>query len=134
MCGGSGNQCLCHLPGVLIGDGHGTTLVVTDVGLLAIGIAPVVVKTVAAIREHTAKAAAPKPPTQRAGTKQALLIAMLRRPDGATMEEIVAATQWLTHIARGAISGVLKKKLGLVVTAERIAGRGPVYWIDGPST
>ena len=34
------------------GDGHGTTLVVTDAGLLAIGIEPVVVKTVAAIREH----------------------------------------------------------------------------------
>ena len=45
------------------GDGHGTTLVVTDAGLLAIGIEPVVVKTVVAIREHAAKAPAPRPPT-----------------------------------------------------------------------
>ena len=45
------------------GDGHGTTLIVTDAGLLAIGIEPVVVKTVVAIREHAAKAPAPRPPT-----------------------------------------------------------------------
>jgi hypothetical protein len=39
------------------GDGHGTTLVVTDAGLLAIGIEPVLVKTVAAIRQHATDAA-----------------------------------------------------------------------------
>ena len=59
---------------------------------------------------------------------------MLQRPDGASMEEIVVATQWLAHTARGAISGVLKKKLGLVVSAERIEGRGTVYRIDVPAT
>ena len=37
------------------GDGHGTTLVVTDAGLLAIGIEPVVVKTMVGIREHAAE-------------------------------------------------------------------------------
>jgi hypothetical protein len=74
------------------GDGHGTTLVVTDAGLLAIGIEPVVVKTVIAIREHAAKAAAAKPPTQRAGTKQAQIIAMLQRPEGASVAEMVEAT------------------------------------------
>ena len=56
------------------GDGHGTTLVVTDAGLLAIGIEPVVVKTVVAIRLHAAKAAALKLPTQRPGTKQAIAL------------------------------------------------------------
>jgi hypothetical protein len=65
------------------GDGHGTTLVVTDAGLLAIGIEPVMVKTVVAIREHAAKTPAAKPSSQRAGTKQAMLIAMLQRPEGA---------------------------------------------------
>ena len=59
------------------GDGHGTTLVVTDAGLLAIGIEPVVVKTMAAIRDHAAEAPAPKQATPRAGTKQAVLIEML---------------------------------------------------------
>ena len=81
------------------GDGHGTTLVVTNAGLLAIGIEPVVVKTGVAIREHAAKTTPSKLPTQRAGTKQAMLIAMLQAPEGATMEEITAATQWLPHYA-----------------------------------
>ena len=53
---------------------------VTEAGLLAIGIEPVVVNTVVAIRENAAKAATPKPPTQRTGTKQTMLIAMLQRP------------------------------------------------------
>ncbi len=111
------------------GDGHGTTLVVTDAGLLAIGIEPVVVKTVTAIREHAAKVPSPKPPTQRAGTKQAQIIAMLQRPEGATIAEIVAATAWQAHSARGVISGVLKKKLGLVVGSTKEDGRGAVYRI-----
>lgn len=115
------------------GDGHGTTLVVTDAGLLAIGIEPVVVKTVVAIREHAAKtlastetAAQPKP---RAGTKQAMLIEMLRRPEGGTMEEIMAATGWLAHTVRGAMSGALGKKLGIVVTSAKEVDRGRVYRI-----
>ena len=111
------------------GDGHGTTLVVTDAGLLAIGIEPVVVKTVVAIREHAAKAATRKPPTQRAGTKQAQIIALLERPEGATIAEIIAATAWQAHSARGVISGVLKKKLGLVVGSTKEDGRGSVYRI-----
>lgn len=112
------------------GDGHGTTLVVTDAGLQAIGIEPVVVKTVVAIREHAVKASTPKPPTQRAGTKQAMLIAMLQAPAGATMDEITAATGWLPHTARGAMSGALGKKLGLVVTSAKDDVRGRVYRIS----
>jgi hypothetical protein len=111
------------------GDGHGTTLVVTDAGLLAIGIEPVVVKTLVAIREHAAKATPPKPPTLRPGTKQAMLIAMLQTDKGATIAEIVAATDWMSHTARGVISGVLKKKLGLAITATKVDGRGSVYRI-----
>ncbi len=111
------------------GDGHGTTLVVTEAGLFAIGIEPVVVKTVVAIREHAAKAAATKLPKQRAGTKQAQIISMLQRPEGATIAEIVVATGWLAHTVRGAISGALKKKLNLPVTAEKVVGRGTVYRI-----
>ncbi|AGI66098.1 putative DUF3489 family protein [Octadecabacter antarcticus 307] len=113
-----------------IGDGLGTTLVVTDAGLLAIGIEPVVVKTVAAIRKHAAEEPVPKPPTPRAGTKQAMLIGLLQAPSGATMEEIVVATGWMAHTARGAMSGALGKKLGLVVTSAKEEGRGRVYRID----
>jgi hypothetical protein len=109
------------------GGGHGTTLVVTDAGQLAIGIDPVVVKTVVAIREHAAKAAAKRPSTQREGTKQAQIIAMLQRPEGATIAQMVEATSWQAHTVRGAISGALKKKLGLLIGSERVTGRGSVY-------
>ena len=109
------------------GDGHGTTLVVNDAGLLAIGIEPVVVKTMTAINKHAAEAPTPKPPTPRAGTKQALLIALLQTSEGATIAEIVAATNWQPHTARGAMSGALGKKLGLIVTSAKEGDRGRVY-------
>ncbi len=54
------------------GDGHGTPLVMTDAGLLAIGIKPVVVHTMAAICKRAADMPVPKVPTPRAGTKQAI--------------------------------------------------------------
>ena len=111
------------------GDGHGTTLIVTEVGLVAIGIEQTVVPTMSAICEHIKVESEAKPPIQRPGTKQALLIAMLKAPDGASMEEIIAATQWQTHTARGAMSGALKKKRGLVVTSAKEEGRGRVYRI-----
>lgn len=70
---------------------------------------------------------APKARTPREGTKQAKLIEMLRRPDGATIDEIAAATQWQPHTIRGAFAGALKKRLGLEVTSEKVEGRGRVY-------
>mgnify|MGYP003652217760 CR=1 FL=1 len=103
------------------GDGHGVTLVATDAGLAAIGIETEDANTA------TKKDPAPKVRTPREGTKQATLIAMLRAPDGATIEEITAATNWQSHTVRGAMSGALKKKLGLEVTSEKIEGRGRVY-------
>lgn len=64
---------------------------------------------------------------RRKGTKQEALIEMLRAPDGATIEEIMAATDWQSHTVRGAMAGALKKKLGLEVTSEKVEGRGRVY-------
>jgi len=52
---------------------------------------------------------------------------MLRSPDGATIDEIMAATGWQPHTVRGAMSGALKKKLGLEVTSEKVEDRGRVY-------
>jgi hypothetical protein len=65
----------------------------------------------------------------REGTKQALLIEMLKRPAGATLDEIVTATGWQSHTARGAMAGALKKKLGLNITSEKDESRGRVYRI-----
>ena len=112
------------------GDGHGTTLVVTDAGLLVIGVEPVVVTTMAQIRKQQAQPVATKPVPQRAGTKQALIIALLQRPEGATIAEIVGATGWQAHSARGMISATLKKRLGLPVTSEKIQGRGTVHRLN----
>ncbi|MFW8636619.1 DUF3489 domain-containing protein [Cribrihabitans pelagius] len=103
------------------GDGHGVTLIATDTGLAAIGI-----ETDNAA-DSPAEDAAPKPRKPREGTKQATLIAMLRAPDGATIAEIMAATGWQSHTVRGAMSGALKKKLGLEVTSEKVEDRGRVY-------
>jgi hypothetical protein len=82
-------------------------------------------------------------PTRRAGTKQAQMIELLKRPEGATVEQIAAATGWQHHTIRGAISGALKKKLGLTVEATRTREVGPnktgakgsstVYRITGSS-
>ncbi len=63
----------------------------------------------------------------RAGTKQAQIITMLQRPEAATVAEIVEATGWQAHSARGLISGTLKKKLGLPIASEKVEGRGAVY-------
>jgi hypothetical protein len=76
-------------------------------------------KPAPATGEPTAK---PKP---RAGTKQAQMIELLKRPEGATVEQIAAATGWQHHTIRGAISGALKKKLGLTVEATRTREVGP---------
>ena len=74
---------------------------------------------------------APEPIRRRSGTKQEAVIAMLRADGGATIDEIVAATSWAPHTARGFMSGALKKKLGLTITSEKVEGRGRVYRIEG---
>ncbi|MFN4125751.1 DUF3489 domain-containing protein [Pannonibacter indicus] len=120
------------------GDGHGVTLVATEAGLAAIGIEPEdansaptgatdALSDAPAPDIRTKPKAAPMARTLREGTKQATLIAMLRAPDGATIEEIMAATGWQSHTVRGAMAGALKKKLGLEVTSEKVEGRGRVY-------
>jgi hypothetical protein len=77
------------------------------------------------------KASMPKPEARgtRADSKQAKLVEMLMRPEGASIEEIVVAFGWQAHTVRGAIAGALKKKLGFNVVSEKIEGRGRIYRI-----
>jgi hypothetical protein len=65
----------------------------------------------------------------RNGTKQAVLIGLLQRPGGATIAQMTAKTGWQPHSVRGAISGTLKKKLGLTVESAVTEDRGRVYRI-----
>ena len=126
------------------GDGHGTTLIATEAGLAAIGIEPVVASTLTNLRkaqlerisgpkdalEPSADPATSKPVAIRAGTKQAEIIALLQRPEGASISEIVDMTGWAAHSARGMISGGLKKKLGFDVATSSDEQRGRIYHIQ----
>ena len=80
-------------------------------------------------RPVKSKKAQSKAPTARAETKQARLIEMLKRPDGATIDEVVKALKWQSHTVRGAMAGALKKKLGLKIASEKTEQRGRVYRI-----
>ncbi len=63
----------------------------------------------------------------RDGSKQAALIDLIKRPEGASIKEISKELGWVNHTARGAISRDLKNRLGLPVTKARVEGRGWVY-------
>lgn len=74
---------------------------------------------------------APASSGERAGrrTKLGLLVDLLRRDGGATVDEMMAATGWQAHSVRGAISGAVKKKLGLDVASTPVSDRGRTYSI-----
>jgi DNA-binding MarR family transcriptional regulator len=132
-------------------DGQRLTLVVTDAGRQAIGVAaeeqgespPAAPRgskrSVGRRRKASESNGAPAPSSQakktaspaalRVGTKLALLLKLLQCKGGATIAEVTKATGWQAHSVRGAISGVLKKKLGLAIASDKVAGRGRVYRI-----
>jgi hypothetical protein len=62
---------------------------------------------------RAAKDATPK--DAREGSKKAIVLELLRRPEGATLADITAATGWMAHSVRGFLSGALGKKMGLTV-------------------
>ena len=66
-------------------------------------------------------------------SKQDEVVTMLRRPEGATVDEVASATGWQRHTVRGVFSGTLKKKLGLTIASTK-EERGRVYRIDGPAS
>lgn len=91
----------------------------TQAGMQAIGISaqPTTPVTTQAAR------------TTREGTKQAVLIDLLKRPEGATLSQMTEATGWQVHTVRGAMAGALKKKLGLEISSEKRPGADRVYRI-----
>ena len=68
-----------------------------------------------------------KTPRTRDNSKQAQVIAMLRRPEGATIAQICASTGWQSHTVRGTFAGSFKKKLGLTVESSKDTGGERVY-------
>ena len=77
---------------------------------------------------EAAHAEVPKPRT-RENSKQAQVLALLRRPEGATLAQICALTGWQKHTVRGAFAGAFKKKLGIDITSTKDAGAERVYHV-----
>lgn len=70
------------------------------------------------------------PPTIRPGTKILTLVELLQEPGGASIVTLLQATGWLPHTIRGAISAIVKKKLGFRVISEKGLGGERIYKID----
>jgi hypothetical protein len=70
---------------------------------------------------------APQAPTRRADSKQAEVLRLLRRPEGATVAQICEATGWQPHTVRGTFAGTFKKRLGLTIASNKVAGEARVY-------
>ena len=63
----------------------------------------------------------------RAHSKQAEVVRMLQRPEGATIRQICDATGWEPHTVRGAFAGAFKKKLGLTLVSDKQPGGERIY-------
>jgi len=70
-----------------------------------------------------------KAPRTRDNSKQAEVIRMLQRPEGATIGQICTATGWQAHTVRGTFAGAFKKKLGLTIVSDKPQGGERVYRI-----
>jgi hypothetical protein len=71
------------------------------------------------------RAADPSSASSKRESKIDFVLGLLQRPEGATIEQLVAATGWLPHTSRAALTGLKKK--GHVVTSEKLEGQGRVY-------
>ena len=106
----------------------GTDWFVAAEGYEALGVPRKAPVTIQALDEVIEAATDAKPRT-RDNSKQAQVIAMLKRPEGATIANICEATGWQQHTVRGTFAGAFKKKLGLDINSTKEAGGERVYRI-----
>lgn len=118
-------------------DGQRFGLVIAPAGLKAIGVEDLPKHDTEEPpanpdAKRASKSARKRAPAARKGTKLSVLIDLLSRKTGATIEEAAKATGWQHHSVRGAISGALKKKMNLTITSNA-SDRGRIYRIGGAS-
>lgn len=109
----------------------GTQWFVAAEGYEALGLprrAPITLAALDAVIESAEAGLAAKPRT-RDNSKQAQVIAMLKRAEGATITQICEATGWQSHTVRGTFAGAFKKKLGLEITSSKGDGSERTYRI-----
>lgn len=138
--GGARKKVLDALLGRELIMSDGTDWLVASPGYAALGRArPTVAAMVASPAPKTRHAPtvaleavptqAPKLVRTRDNSKQAMVIAMLTRSEGATIKQICVATDWQAHTVRGTLAGAFKKKLGLTITSTKEVGGERVYRI-----
>jgi hypothetical protein len=123
-------------------DGRSMTLIISKDGLAAVGMLGEVTGDRKQAADQSAQKAhdgAKRGPTAavsqnqqrrpRPGSKLAMLVGLLERDEGATVDEMATALDWQQHTIRGVISGALVKRFGLVVVSVLAEGRGRVYRI-----
>jgi hypothetical protein len=88
-------------------------------------------------RRHPAKTSSQSNPKPKGvavtgqTSKKDTVLALLRRPQGASLKEIVRATGWQSHSVRGFLSGALRKKMGLKVKSGKRDNGERVYSVRG---
>ena len=116
------------------------SLVITPKGLAAIGVdtreggrsdtpSPKEKSAHKVQKEKSRKKPVGATKSRQANSKIAKVVDLLRKPSGATIKAIMSATGWQAHSVRGAISGAIKKKLGLKVSSD-VRGDERVYRIS----
>ena len=118
-------------------EGRGTSLVITREGRKAIGIedgendgskqTPVAKNQGVGVQQRSRRKRPASIDEPRVGSKQALIIKMLSRKSGATLDALVEATGWLPHTTRAALTGLRKR--GYAVLLEREDGKPSLYRI-----
>lgn len=109
-------------------DGKPLTLRVSDAGVLALSGGVV---QPAQRPEGDVEPVVEQLPARKSGSARDALVGLLKRAEGASIAEMTDATGWLPHSVRGAISGIIAKKLGHTIARTKDDVRGRVYRITG---